>query len=451
MELLQTILWALVALGVLVTFHEFGHFWVARRCGVRVERFSVGFGKRLVSWYDKHGTEFTVAAIPLGGYVKMLDEREGPVDEDMLDQAFNRKSVWQRIAIAAAGPIANFILAIFLFWLVFLGGTAGPAPIVDKVTPGSLADMAGLEPRQEIVALDGHATPTWQALNWRLAKRLGDTGEMEFTVRYPDSHLEYEMVADINRWLSGKEVPDPLAEIGIELYRPPATMRLAVIAPDSPAEKAGLRAGDTVVSSDGQPFTTWEDWTAYIRERAGKAISVGVERDGETVTLEVTPIEHKLESGEVVGRIGVGPFGTPWPEEMIRRYEYGIGGALLKGLNETWEKTAFTLAGLKKLIFGEISPKNLSGPITIAKVAGTSAESGWQSFLGLLALLSISLGVLNLLPIPVLDGGHLLYYFVEAIRGKPVSERTQIIGLQIGMAMIIGIMMLALYNDITRL
>ena len=451
MEFIQTVIWALVALGVLVTFHELGHFLVARACGVKVLRFSVGFGRRLLSRYDRHGTEFTLAAIPLGGYVKMLDEREGPVPEDQLHLAFNRKSVWARIAIAAAGPIANFLLAIVLFWAVFMGGTAGPVPIVGSVEPGSIAARAGLEANQEIVAVDGYPTPTWQALNWRLANRLGDTGTIEFAVRYPDSDLEYLMGAEIDRWLSGKEVPDPLKEIGLELWTPPIKMTLSQVTPDSPADRAGLRAGDKILATDGRIFGSWDSWTQYVRSRAGEAMQVEVERDGDRLTLSVTPERVTLDSGEQIGRIGVLPVAETWPEDKVRTYHYGIFAALSKGLQETRDKSLFTLSSLKKLIVGELSTKNLSGPITIAKVAGTSADAGWQSFLSLLALLSISLGVLNLLPIPVLDGGHLLYYGIEAIKGSPVSERVQLIGLQVGMALVLGIMGLALYNDILRL
>ncbi|MCO1333937.1 RIP metalloprotease RseP [Microbulbifer sp. OS29] len=451
MDLIQTVIWALVALGVLVSFHEFGHFLVARLCGVKVLRFSVGFGRRLISRYDRHGTEFTISAIPLGGYVKMLDEREGPVASNELDQAFNRKSVWARMAIAAAGPAANFLLAIVFFWAVFLGGTAGPVPVVESVKQGSIAASAGLEPGQEIVAVDGEATPTWQALNWRLANRLGDSGTIEFSVRYPNSNLEYHMVADIDRWLAGKEVPDPLGEIGLQLWTPPASMNLYRVVEGSAAASAGLQSGDKIIATDNQEFSSWQSWTDYVRARAGVSMAVAVERSGETLVLPVTPAEVKLENGKRVGQIGVQPVSESWPEERIRVYHYGLAGAFVKGLQETWDKTAFTVNSLKKLLFGQLSTKNLSGPITIAKVAGTSAEAGWQSFLSLLALLSISLGVLNLLPIPVLDGGHLLYYGIEAIKGSPVSERVQVVGLQVGMALVLCIMGLALYNDILRL
>ncbi|MCK7595682.1 RIP metalloprotease RseP [Microbulbifer sp. CAU 1566] len=451
LDILQTAVWALVALGVLVSFHEFGHFIVARWCGVKVLRFSVGFGRRLFSRYDRHGTEFTISAIPLGGYVKFLDEREGSVAPDELDQTFNRKNVWARMAIAAAGPFANFLLAIVLFWGVFMGGTSGPVPVVDEVEAGSLAAYAGLESGQEILAIDDQPTPTWQALNWQLANRLGDSGHIKFSVRYPDSSLEYHMYADIDRWLAGQEVPDPLQEIGVKLWVPSVSMKLSQVVPESPAEQGGLQAGDEIIASDGREFDSWDAWTTYIKARAEQAVRVSVLRDGTELDVSVTPEAVTLENGDEIGRIGVLPVGAAWPEDRVRRYHYGVLGAFSKGLEETWSKTVFTLQSLKKLLFGQLSTRNLSGPITIAKVAGTSADAGWQSFLSLLALLSISLGVLNLLPIPVLDGGHLLYYGIEAIKGSPVSEKIQMIGLQVGMAMVLGIMALALYNDILRL
>lgn len=451
LEILQTALWALMALVILVGFHEFGHFIVARWCGVKVLRFSIGFGRRLCSYYDRHGTEFTLSAIPLGGYVKMLDERESEVEQHELNKAFNRKSVGARMAITAAGPIANFLLAIVLFWGVFLGGTAGFKPVVQSVEPGSVAARAGLEPGQEILVIDGAPTPTWQALNWRLANRLGDSGEMQFSVRYPDSSYQYQMTADIDRWLAGREVVDPLREIGVKLWVPAVTMKLARVLGDGAAARAGLQPNDEIIASDGQPFSSWESWTSYVRSRPDQQIEVQIKRDGKTQTLYVTPSRATLDDGEVIGRIGVVPFVEPWPEDMVRRNHYSFAAALEKGLQETWDKTLFTLVSLKKLLFGQLSSKNLSGPITIVKVAGTSADAGWQSYLSLLALLSISLGVLNLLPIPVLDGGHLLYYSIEALKGSPVSQRAQMIGLQVGMLLVLGIMGLALYNDILRL
>ncbi|MEX1034049.1 MAG: RIP metalloprotease RseP [Cellvibrionaceae bacterium] len=443
---LETILWFLVALIILVTIHEFGHFYVARRCGVRVLRFSVGFGKPLFAWRDNAGTEYTIAPIPLGGYVKMLDEREGEVKPEDLPYAFTRKSVGQRIAIVAAGPLANFILAVLLFWALLIPGTAGFVPIVGEVEEGSIAASAGLVEGQEIVAVDGKPTPTRQALSRQLIERLGETGVITFTVKYPGSSLEYTSQANINDWLKSSEEPDVLAGIGLRLQQPPVVV--GEVLESSPAERAGFEMGDRVISADGTVIEDWNEWVDYVSARPGEAIDVLVDRDGRDIALFVTPALETDEQGKPTGKIGMG---GQWPEESIRRYHYSIPGAFVEAAGETWSTTVFILDSVRKLIIGEISTKNLSGPITIAKVAGSSADAGWMSFVSFLALLSVSLGVFNLLPIPVLDGGHLAYFLVEAVKGSPVSERVQIIGYQVGLFVVIGVMLLALYNDVLRL
>lgn len=445
MDGLQTIVWFIVALGVLVTFHEFGHFYVARRCGVRVLRFSVGFGKPLVSWYDRQGTEFALAAIPLGGYVKMLDEREGNVAEEDLPYAFTQKTVWQRLAIVAAGPLANFMLAVVLFWGQLLPGSTDIVPIVGAVETGSIAQQAGLEPGQEILAVDDMPTPTWTQLNRQLLQRLGESGSLKFTVKYPDSNLNYESEVVLDDWLKGAAEPDPIAGLGLTLYRPPVV--IDTVQSGSPAERAGLLQGDRVISAEGKTMNTWSDWVAFVRNNPERPLALAVDRGGETLDLVITP-EAVEAGGEVIGRVGVG---FKWPEELLRESNYSISGAFVKAVDKTWDTSFFVLVSVKKLIFGEISTKNLSGPITIAKVAGASAKAGWAYYLGFLGLLSVSLGVFNLLPIPVLDGGHILYYLVEAVKGSPVSDRIQIIGYQVGLFVIVGVMILAFYNDIMRL
>ncbi len=450
MALIQTVIWFLVALAILVTVHEFGHFYVARRCGVKVLRFSIGFGKVLLRRYDRQGTEYALAAIPLGGYVKMLDEREGEVPEEELDRTFNRKNVWQRIAIVAAGPVANFLLAILLFWLLMIPGTREPIPIVGEVEPGSIAAQAGLEHGQEILAVDGEPTPTWQALHQQLLRRLGETGTIQFLVKYPASDLQYMSQAPLEGWLRGAEEPDPVAGIGLTLDRPEPQALLGHIVPDSPAERAGLLPGDRILSADGEEISGWSQWVDYVRARPDEEIQLTVEREGGQESLSVTP-ETVEESGERFGRVGVGPQAQPWPEDRIRTYHYGPIESFVAGVDRTWETAGFVLLSVKKLVVGEISTKNLSGPITIAKVAGDSAQSGWKSFVGFVALLSIFLGVFNLLPIPVLDGGHLLYYAIEVVKGSPVSDRVQQVGFQIGLVMVVGLMILAFYNDIMRL
>lgn len=450
MDLINTLAITVLTLAVLVTVHEFGHYWVARRCGVKVLRFSIGFGKPLWSRVDRNGTEFVVAAIPLGGYVKMLDEREGEVAPAELAQAFNRKTVLQRIAVVAAGPLANFLLAIVAFWALFLAGESGYAPVIGEVRPGSVADIAGLESGQEIVAIDGRETPTWQALSFRLLDRIGDSGEISFAVKYPQSDVIYESHAVIDRWLSDQEEPDLLGGLGVTVYTPEVPPLVDQVVAEGPAERAGLAAGDLVLRADGIAMVQWMDWVNYVRARPGQEISVEYQRDGAIYTTVVTP-ERVSQAEETFGRVGMGVVAPELPPEMIRRFERGPLAAMSASLTRTADLTVFTLNSIKKMIQGLISPKNLSGPITIAKVASASAKSGLESYISFLALLSISLGVLNLLPIPVLDGGHLLYYTVELLAGRPVPEKIQALGYQMGLFLILGIMMLALYNDIARL
>lgn len=455
MQLLTTILAMIVTLGVLVSFHEYGHFWVARRCGIKVLRFSVGFGKPLVRWYDRHGTEFVIAWIPLGGYVKMVDEREGNVSEEDLPYAFNRASVWRRIAVVVAGPGANFLLAIFAYWLVFVSGVSGIAPVIGSVAPGSVAERAGLEQGQEIVSIDHQDTPTWQAINLALMQRLGETGTISFAVKYTDSDYIYESEGHLQDWLRGAEEPDLVDGIGVTPFRPELKAIIGEVVADSPASRAGLQVGDQVLAADGIPLRGWHHWVEYVRARPDQVFTVTVLRDGLTFDLDLRPAERNDDSGERYGQVGVGvqmpDEPLRWPEWMVREYHYGPVDALTASLERTWTVCIFTLESIKKLFDGRISPKNLSGPITIAKVAGASAQSGFQAFMGLLALLSISLGVLNLLPIPVLDGGHLMYYLIEAVKGSPVSDKIQAMGYQVGLFIVVGITVFALYNDIARL
>ena len=450
MELIQTIVSFLVALLILVSIHEFGHFYVARRCGVKVHRFSIGFGKVLFSWRDKFGTEYALAALPLGGYVKMLDEREGNVAPEERHMAFNNKTVWQRIAIVAAGPLANFLLAILLFWVLLLQGQRDLIPVIDSVEPGSIAAQAGLESGQEIIAIDGEPTPTWQALNKALLNRLGETGQISFKVAYADSHFNYESEAQLVDWLREAADPDPVAGLGITLFLPKIPPIVGEVVIASPAEKAGLKVGDKILHVDDIAIDDWQSWVDYVRKHPGKPLQVNLERDAQV--LEITLIPESVEdNGQRLGRVGVGVKAYTLPEDMIRSYDYSIAGAFVASVNKTWETSGFVLLSVKKLILGEISTKNLSGPITIAKVAGSSAEGGLRSFIGFVALLSVFLAVFNLLPIPVLDGGHLFYYLIEVIKRKPVSDRVQMLGYQVGLFLVISLSVLALYNDIMRL
>ena len=450
MSALYMIVGTLVALGVLVTFHEFGHFWVARRCGVKVLRFSVGFGTPLLRWHDRQGTEFVVAAIPLGGYVKMLDEREGDVPADQLDQSFNRKTVGQRIAIVAAGPVANFLLAIAFFWVLAMMGSQQVRPVIGAVESGSLAAKAGLVAGQEIVSIDGQPTVGWSNVNLQLVRRLGESGAIQVAVRGPDSDVESSHQLVLHDWLKGADEPDPIKSLGIRPWRPELPAVLAELDPKGPAQAAGLKTGDKLLSMNGQAINDWQQVVDWVRLRPAARVDLRVERDG--VALEVPVVLAARGEGDAAtGYLGAGVKGVDWPPAMIREVSYGPVAAIGEGVKRTWTMSVLTLDSLKKMLFGELSVKNLSGPITIAKVAGASAQSGVADFLNFLAYLSISLGVLNLLPIPVLDGGHLLFYLIEWVRGRPLSDRVQGWGMQIGISLVVGVMLLALVNDLGRL
>ncbi|AWM90555.1 zinc metallopeptidase RseP [Pseudomonas sp. 31-12] len=450
MSALYMIVGTLVALGVLVTFHEFGHFWVARRCGVKVLRFSVGFGMPLLRWHDKKGTEFVVAAIPLGGYVKMLDEREGEVPVDQVDQSFNRKSVRQRIAIVAAGPIANFLLAMVFFWVLAMLGSEQVRPVIGAVESGSIAAKAGLSAGQEIIAIDGEPTSGWGAVNLQLVRRLGESGSLQLLVREQGSSADSPRELMLDKWLKGADEPDPIRSLGIRPWRPALPPVLAELDSKGPAQAAGLKTGDRLLALDGKSLDDWQQVVDTVRMHPDTKIMLRVERDGAQIDVPVT-LAARGGSKAPTGYLGAGVKAVDWPPEMIREVSYGPVAAIGEGARRTWTMSVLTLDSLKKMLFGELSVKNLSGPITIAKVAGASAQSGVADFLNFLAYLSISLGVLNLLPIPVLDGGHLLFYLIEWARGRPLSDRVQGWGIQIGISLVVGVMLLALVNDLGRL
>lgn len=450
-ELLWDVAVVLVTFGLLVTLHEFGHFWVARRCGVHVLRFAIGFGRPLLSWRDRRGTEYAVCALPLGGYVKMVDEREGPVAEAELPHAFNRQPLKARAAVVVAGPLANFLLAIAAYWLVFVSGVSGVVPLIGSVAEDSVAAQAGLAGGMEIVSVDGHQTPTWRAVNQQLLRHIGESGEVVFGVREEGTDLRYERRVALRDWLVGAEDFDLLEGLGLTPWAPAIAPRFEEILPGSPAKRAGMQAGDRILAVDGQPVDSWETWVEIVRDSPGEALEVEVDRAGDRLTLALTPELTRDERGRAIGQVGVRVELPPLPDSMVREFRYNPLSALGEALTQTWSMTVFTLDSIKKLLSGLISPKNLSGPITIAKVATASAQSGLESWLGVLALLSISLGVLNLLPIPVLDGGHLLFYLVEWIKGSPVSDRLQNLGFQVGVSIVLALMLFAIYNDISRL
>ncbi|AKV97670.1 zinc metallopeptidase RseP [Marinobacter sp. CP1] len=449
MQIIETVLALALTLGILVTLHEYGHFWVARRCGVKVLRFSVGFGKPMFSWYDKHGTEFAVAAIPLGGYVKMLDEREGPVPEELRDQAFTSKPPGQRIAIAAAGPVANFIFAIFAYWLLSVVGVTHVAPIVGQIADESVAERVGLQEGMEIHAVDGHRVSSWRDVNMRILERTGEHGLISMEVS--EDGARGTVSGELSGWGLSDDTPNPLAEFGITPWRPAVPPVLGQISDGGRAQAAGLQPGDRIVAVDGEPISSWFELVEFIRNAPEQTLQVTIERNGAEQSVSVTPEAKTQESGESIGFVGAGVEAISWPEEVLRDVSYGPFAAVPVALSETWADTRLTLVAIKKMVTGLLSPTNLSGPITIARVAEASVSSGFEDFVRFLAYLSVSLGILNLLPVPVLDGGHIVYYTIEALRGKPLSEQAQAFGLRIGMAMILTLMVFALYNDLMRL
>ncbi|MDX1608645.1 MAG: sigma E protease regulator RseP [Halofilum sp. (in: g-proteobacteria)] len=454
MEFLTSIAAFIVAIGVMVTVHEFGHFWVARRCGVRVLRFSVGFGKAL--WSRRYGadqTEFVIAALPFGGYVKMLDEREVEVDPAERERAFNNKPVGQRAAIVAAGPAINILLAVVAYALTFMIGVQGVSPIVGGTRADTPAAEAGFQPGERIEAVAGTPTPTWSEVRLALLDHgLGDATRPITIDVSTETGIGRQRALDVSSVSLKEEAADPVASLGIEPWFPELPPRIGRVLPDSAAAAGGLQEGDEVLQAAGRPVDGWREWVEIVRDHPGEAMPVTVLRGGQRVELTLTPAAEQGADG-AFGRIGAyGPdISEAQRERMFTTVRHGPIEAIWQGTVKTWDITRLTLRVLVGLITGEAALSNISGPISIAQFAGQSAQIGIASFIGFIALISVSIGILNLLPIPVLDGGHLLYYLVEWIRGSPVSERAQIFGQQIGIAMLVGLMALAIYNDILRL
>ena len=440
----------IIAIGALVTVHEFGHYWVARRLGVKVLRFSIGFGNPL--WQRRFGrdrTELVVAAIPLGGYVKMLDEREGEVAPEELDRAFNRQPLSTRVAVVVAGPLFNFLFAILVYWCMFVAGVPGLRPVVGEVQTDSLAAAADIRAGDEILSIDGQPTPTWEATVMELLDAgLGDQTSIPLLVRGADGDERL-----LQAGLGDGELLEKggvLENFGIGVWQLPPV--IDEIVPSGEAEQAGLQSGDRILRVDGELIDSWNEWVRYVRQRPEQTLNLQIERDGSDLTLTLVPA-RKLEAGEAIGFIGAS---VQLPDQEQRDtmrvvVRYGLFEAVPVALHKTWDVTTLTLRTLWKMIAGKASVENLSGPISIAQYAGQSATIGLAAFLGFLGIVSVSLGVLNLLPIPILDGGHLLYYAVEFVKGSPVSDTTQLIGQKIGILMLLALMSVAFYNDLLRL
>ncbi len=451
LDLLQTILATLVTLGILVTIHEWGHFWVARRCGVKVLRFSVGFGKSLYSWADRQGTEYTIAAIPLGGYVRMLDEREGDVPADERHAAFNNKPLWQRMAVVVAGPLVNLLFAVFAYWLIFLVGISAVKPVIGEVIPGSPAQQAGVEAGYQVVAVNQRPTASWEDINLQLASWIGEDTRIVLDLQHFEREERRAVPVDLRQWQVNLESQSPLNAFGIIPWRPAVPPVIGQLLADGQAVLGGLASGDKVLSIDGTSTPSWQALVKLVQQSPDQALVFLVERSGQQVELVITPGRRKGPDNRSLGYIGAGVQQVDWPQKMQHVRQFGLFEGFVAALAKTGQMISLTLDSIWKMIEGVISVKNLSGPITIAKVAGASAASGVEAFVGFLAYLSISLGVLNLLPIPMLDGGHLLYYLVEAVRGKPVAEEVQLWGLKIGMAILFSLMAVAIFNDVARL
>ena len=448
-----SILWNLaafiIALGVLITVHEFGHFWVARRCGVRVERFSIGFGKALWRRTDKSGTEYVIAMIPLGGYVKMLDERAEPVAPELRHYAFNNKTVGQRAAIIAAGPIANFLFAIFAYWLVFIIGVPGVRPVVGEITPNSIAAQAQIHPGTELKAVDGIETPDWDAVRLQLVSKIGDE-HTTLSVAQFGSNQRQDKTLDLRHWAFEPDKEDPVSSLGMRPRGPQIEPVLSEVQVNSAASKAGLQAGDRIVKVNGQSLTQWMTFVTLVRDNPDTPLALDIERQGSSLSLTLTP-DSKQVNGKAEGFAGVVPKVIPLPDEYKTVRQYGPFSAILEASDKTWQLMKLTVSMLGKLITGDVKLNNLSGPISIAQGAGMSAEFGIIYYLMFLALISVNLGIINLFPLPVLDGGHLLFLAIEKLKGGPVSERVQDFSYRIGSILLVLLMGLALFNDFSRL
>lgn len=439
-----------IALGILVTVHEYGHFWVARKNGVKVERFSVGFGKPLWRKTDQQGTEYVVAMIPLGGYVKMLDERVDDVKPEDRDKTFNSKSVYQRIAIIGAGPFANFIFAIFAFYLMFIIGVPSIKPVIGSITEQSIAAQAQLPENAEIVAVAGNKTLDWQDVNLALVGEIG-RDSIEISTKTPDSQYVSKTLLNTKEWDFSPEKSSALASLGITPFVPNVSNILAHVQPDSPADKFGLKVGDQLLAiNDVKVNDNWQMFSNEIKKFPNTEVNITIKRDGQTHAILVVPGSVE-RNGKVLGYLGISPTYEPWPEEYKINIEYGPVEAFNQSLARTWNLVTLSFDMIGKLITGDVSVKNLSGPISIAQGAGSSAGYGFVYFLGFLALISINLGIINLLPLPVLDGGHLLYYLIELFTGKPVPENVQEMGYKFGAIALLGLMCIALFNDLSRL
>lgn len=447
--MLNSVLGLILALGILVTIHEYGHFWVARRFGVRVLRFSVGFGQRIWSRTDRHGTEFAICWIPLGGYVKMLDEREGDVPPEQRHETFNSKTPAQKIAIALAGPIANILFAFVAFGVMYTVGVQELVSVIDEPRAGSLIAESDFQRGDRIVAIDGQSVQTFTDIGLALANRVGDSGVIDITVQRQNTRQVVSV--SIDRWLANSASPNPVRDLGLVPQLPEFPAKIARVEAGGAAEQAGLMAGDEVVEANGLPVSDWEGWVSVVQDHPGQSMDIVIVRNGSRQSIELTPGERTLDDGRNIGYVGAAAQSVQWPEEQLVTSRYWPWEALTRGVGDTFEMVGLSYRMLGKMVTGQVSLRQVGGPISMAQMAGVSIGSGFESFVGFLALISISLAIVNLLPVPVLDGGHVVMHSIEWIKGAPMSERSQMIGAQVGLGFIITLMLLAFVNDIGRL
>jgi regulator of sigma E protease len=451
MEMLHTLFFFVIAIGILISFHEFGHFWVARKTGVKVTRFSVGFGKVLWSHQkNPDATEYVLSAIPLGGYVKMVDEREGKVKQEDLPFAFNRQSLWVRTAIVAAGPVFNLMLAIALFWAVLVLGETGLRPVLGEVKQGSLAAAAGFIEGEEIISVNDKATKTWTEAMGAIVTSAMD-GELNIKVKVKNlADKQNDRVLTLTE--SDSQDSEKLYEhLGFKPWSPKLKPIINEVLPDSAALAAGLKKDDLIISADGIPIVDWMQWVDYVKKSPDITIKLGIDRQGARLDLPITP-KSSLSGEETEGKIGASVI---MPEGLLKSMTVENSLPPLEAIpvafKTTYDYSLVTLKMMGKMLIGKASVKNLSGPISIAQIAGQSASMGLVYFIKFMALVSVSLGVLNLLPVPVLDGGHLMFFGIEAIKGSPVSEKVQIFFQQIGMTLLLLLMVTAMVVDVQRL
>lgn len=450
MNILFTLFSFIVAISILIAIHEFGHYWVAKKLGVKILRFSIGFGKPL--WTKRFGsdrTEFVIAALPLGGYVKMLDKRESDVNPEEEHREFTRQSVWTRMAIVVAGPAFNFLFAIFAYWLMFVVGVSGIKPVIGDIDNSGLAQRAGLQSGYEIIAVNNKPTPIWDVAVQNIIPVMVDRGVANLSVK--DQHGEIiNRTLDFSKTTGEIKVEQLFEQLGFKPWRPNIEPVVGMIVENSPAATSGFKTDDVFISINNVAVKDWLDVIDQISAKPAEIVQVIVLRQGQEIKLQVIP-EKVMRNGKEVGRIGLGyKSGATYPDDMRISHRFSFIESIPRSLSQTWDNSLLTLKMMSKIFSGEISVKNLSGPVSIARYAGISASAGLSRFMDFLAIVSISLGVLNLLPIPVLDGGHLTYYLIEVLRNKPVSEETQEFASRIGIVLLLSLMSIALYNDILR-